>query len=1103
MRNIFLALPFLALAPFGAAAQENQPSDPLYPGFLIPGNASQPRVWWHWMNGNITKEGIRKDLLWMKSAGVGGFQTFDASLMTPQITEKRLVYMTPEWKETFAYAVALADSLGLEIGIAGSPGWSESGGPWVPEKDGMKKLVWSETRVEGGKPLAVRLPHPPKTTGDFQNTAYTAGFGAPGKTEKEFYGEAGVVAFKLHPKDLTLKDLGAKVSSSGGIFSLEQLTDGDLATTTLLPSDLEKGTCWIQFEFPELQSIKGITLVGGGTRWVFGLPQDTDDRVIEASDDGVNFRRISLIPLGIIAQQTVSFPEARGRYFRIIFKNPAGPNPLLAMFGGSSEQPKGHDIAEIVLHPVTRINHFEEKAAFASTPFLERYATPSSGEVVTEVLDLTQNMASDGTLTWTPPAGNWKILRFGYSLTGKENHPASPEATGLEVDKINRQAVRDYFVNYLDQYKSATAGLMGNKGLGYMVTDSYESGANNWTPGLDTEFERRRGYSLSPWMPVLTGVIVNSTEESEKFLWDYRKTISELIVENHYDQLTDILAEYGMKRYTESHENGRVFVMDGMDVKRNAAIPMSAIWMPGGGSGPVMSQADIRESASVAHIYGQNIAAAESLTAMGFGGNAWAFAPQNLKPTADLELANGLNRFVIHTSVHQPVDDKVPGLGLGPFGQWFNRHETWANYASAWTNYLSRSSFLLQQGHFVADIVYYYGEDNNITGLFGEQLPEIPEGYNYDFINAHALVNLLEVKDGTLSTPSGMGYRLLHLDKNAERMSLQVLRKIHHLARNGAKISGTKPIHPAGRMDDPGEFRRLVAEVWEANLPNVLSGKSPAEAVGSLSVPPDFSFKKDSPESEVLFVHRKLADREIYWVNHRADIREPIQASFRVSGKTPEIWNPDTGEIRPVSYRSENGRTLITLDMEPWDAFFVVFRENTTKKDLSLPTKTEKVLLEISQPWKVSFQPERGAPADVTFNSLASWTENQNPGIRYFSGTATYETTLTLRADALENGAEISLDLGEVKELAEVIVNGKPLGTLWKAPFRINATDALKVGENQLEIKVTNLWVNRLIGDMQPGVTEKITYTTMPFHQADGALKPSGLLGPVKLVQRK
>ncbi len=390
--------------------------------------------------------------------------------------------------------------------------------------------------------------------------------------------------------------------------------------------------------------------------------------------------------------------------------------------------------------------------------------------VKNDVIDLTSKMNADGKLEWTPPAGRWVIQRFGYSLTGHQNSPASPEATGLEVDKLNADHVKAYFDNYLDQYKSATGGLMGKRGLQYVITDSWEAGVQNWTDSMMTEFAKRRGYDLHQWLPVITGHIVESSEASDRFLWDLRKTISDLTTENHYDQLTAILHERQMGRYTESHESGRAFIGDGMEVKRKADIPMSATWVPGGFAGDEKAgvatrfKADVRESASVAHLYGQNLVAAESMTAIG---NTWAFAPERLKPTADMELASGLNRFVIHTSVHQPVSDKIPGLGLGPFGQWFTRHETWAEFAKPWTTYLSRSSFMLQQGKFVADVIYYYGEDNNITALFGDKLPDIPEGYNYDFVNSDALLNLLSVDKGLLVTPSGMKYRLLVLDPNS------------------------------------------------------------------------------------------------------------------------------------------------------------------------------------------------------------------------------------------------------------------------------------------------------------------------------------------------
>ena len=362
-------------------------------------------------------------------------------------------------------------------------------------------------------------------------------------------------------------------------------------------------------------------------------------------------------------------------------------------------------------------------------------ATPSvsASDVINkkEVIDLTSKMQPDGKLNWTPPAGHWIILRLGYSLTGKKNHPASPEATGLEVDKLSAEHCKAYFENYLDQYKDATGGLMGKKGLQYMITDSWEAGTLNWTDSMMIDFKNRRGYDMIPWLPVLTGHIVESAEASDSFLWDFRKTIADLTAENHYDQLTTLLHERGMGRYTESHEGGRALVADGMEVKRKADIPMSATWTPqivGSNDISTVYKADVRESASVAHIYGQNLVAAESMTAYG---TPWAWSPELLKPTADMELASGVNRFVIHCSVHQPVFDKIPGLGLGPYGQWFTRHETWAEQAWAWTTYLARNSYMLQQGKFVADVAYFYGEDNNITALFGDKLPDVPSGYNY------------------------------------------------------------------------------------------------------------------------------------------------------------------------------------------------------------------------------------------------------------------------------------------------------------------------------------------------------------------------------------
>lgn len=1099
-----------------SAQQTTQPTlDVLYKNFVTPPATAKPRVWWHWMNGNITKDGIAKDLAWMKRSGIGGFQNFDAALMTPQVVEKRLTYMTPEWKDAFLFTTKLADSLKLEMAIAGSPGWSESGGPWVKAEDGMKKIVWSERRITGGNSITAILLQPPTVTGTFQNIPLQAqlSLSAPVEAPPQYYKDIAVLAYKLPEADMVLSDLNPVITSSGGSFNIKQLTDGDLATTSLLPSDTIKGYGWIQFAFEKPLTIKAVTIVGGGDKGPFGLLGEfKDTRALEVSEDGQNFKSVCYIPAGNVLQQTITIPVTTAKYFRVTIKNPP-PGFSFAGLNSGGEQPKappGTEIAELALHTASRVHMFEEKAGFATGGNFYAVATAASNDVINEgdIIDLTDKLEADGSIKWNAPVGQWNIVRYGYSLTGKQNHPAPPEATGLEVDKLDHMAVKAYFTNYLDQYKNATSGWMGTKGLQFMVTDSWEAGTQNWANNLAAEFQKRRGYNLYKWLPVLTGRIVKSSDASERFLWDFRKTLGELVVENHYDQLTALLKEHGMLRYSESHESGRALIGDGMEVKRKAAVPMSAMWVPGpiGGDGTGY-KADIRESASVAHIYGQNIVAAESLTAIGTVGNAWSYSPEKLKPTADLEMASGLNRFVIHTSVHQPVDDKIPGLGLGPFGQWFNRHETWSEQAKAWTDYLARSCYMLQQGKFVADIIYYYGEDNNITSLFGKKLPDIPEGYNYDFINTDALLNLLSVKNNKLVTPSGMQYSILVLDSNCTHLPLKVLQKIETLIKAGAIVTGPKPVSSTGLQDDNNAFITLANQLWgEGYTPKttgngkVFSMQNIRQVLDALQINTDFEYAKSDVKSPLFFVHRKLPAQDIYWVNSRSDKNESIEVIFRVAGKAVEIWHPETGKKEAVSYKVENGRTKVLLNLSPNDAVFVVFGKNSSSSAVTIPVTKQANIATLDEAWKIDFQKNRGAPASIRIDKLTSWTENSDNGVKYFSGTATYSKTVEASTSWLKQGALLWIDLGSVKNIAEVFVNGKPAGIVWKAPFKVDISTLVKPGKNNLEIKVTNLWVNRLIGDQQPGVEKKITYTTMPFYRAGSPLLPSGLLGPVQII---
>ena len=1079
--------------------------DPLKSGFVGPPQSARPLVWWHWMNGNISKEGIKLDLEWMHRVGIGGFQNFDAALATPQVVDKRLAYMTPEWKDAFKYATTLADQLGMEEAIAGSPGWSESGGPWVTGPEAMKKYVWSETPVQGGKPFTGKLAHPPSNNGPFQNLpAASSAFAEP-----QFYADSAVVAYPAPGPEMQ----PATVTSSGGTIDAGLLADGDLTKTTALPKAAAAGEkAWIQYEFPQPRAIRALTIVrlssGPGDEYFARGGSADSGEALEASDDGVSFRVVAVVPKGGSTEHTIAFTPVTAKYFRMTFKT----MPSRAASGANATAPADIALAELVLHPDARVNRFEEKAAFTQMPDLYGFATPDVGSAGVirkgDAIDLTGRFHADGTLDWTPPAGRWVVLRIGYSLLGITNHPATKEATGLEVDKLDRRYVKSYMDKYLDSYKETVgADFMGKRGIRYVINDSWEAGTENWTDNMIADFTQLRGYDPRPWLPVLAGHVVESAQASDQFLWDLRKTIADLTATEHYGQLEATLKERGMGHYGESHEAGRAFIADGMEVKKLNDIPMSAMWVQAPGVNQEMYgyDADDRESASVAHVYGQNLAAAESMTAR--INSAWAWSPATLKPTADQELVNGINRFVIHESAHQPLLDKAPGLTLGPYGQWFNRNETWAEQAGPWVDYLARSSYMLQQGHFAADVLYFYGEDSNLTALFANSAPNIPAGYGFDYINADGLIHMFSAANGRITTASGMSYHLLALDPYSKHMSLPVLRAIHKLVEQGAVVAGTKPTDTPSLADDQAEFRRLNDELFgdgtgvhSLGKGKVFAGQDAAAALQALDVAPDFDYSKPESDARIVFVHRKLVDGEIYFLDNRNDRDETVDATFRVAGKAPELWHAETGESEDVSYNAANGRTTLPLHLEPWGTVFVVFRKPATRPARTVPPVVETRLATIDGPWSVSFQPDRGAPASITLDKLSSWTDSADGGVKYFSGAGTYSKIVEASADWFKPGASVWLDLGDVKNLAEVSVNGVSLGVVWHAPYRVEVTKALKPGQNVVAIKVVNTWVNRLIGDQQPGAT-KFTFADITPYNAESPLQPSGLLGPVVVVR--
>jgi hypothetical protein len=473
----------------------------------------------------------------------------------------------------------------------------------------------------------------------------------------------------------------------------------------------------------------------------------------------------------------------------------------------------------------------------------------------------------------------------------------------------------------------------------------------------------------------------------------------------------------------------------------------------------------------------------------------------------------------------------APGLTLGPFGLWFNRNDTWAEDAQPWITYLARCSWLLQQGNFSADVAYFYGEEGPLTAVFGwNAMGDAPDGYAFDFVNSDVVLHELSFKDGRLVTPGGTGYRILYLGGRSQRMTLPVLRRLKDLVAQGAVVVGNRPTDSPSLADDQAEWKKVADSLWGPSDPaawtkvadslrstmfaphgvrrigkgRLFISRTADDALAALGVARDFEYTKPEPDANLMFVHRKLADGDLYFVDNRNDRAEDVNAIFRVESSAPELWDAASGLTQQPSYSIASGRTTIPLHIEPYGTTFVVFREPAKTASRTLPEERETVVAggddSLNKDWAVSFEPSRGAPETAQFDQLISWSESADMGVKYFSGSATYSKTIEVPASAFSSGAHLWLDLGDVENIAEVAVNGKYQGIVWKAPFRIDVTQALVPGSNQIVVQVTNLWVNRMIGDQQPWALKKYAFADFTPYKADTPVLPSGLLGPVRLL---
>jgi (4-O-methyl)-D-glucuronate---lignin esterase len=1081
------------------------PADPLAQGFQDPPASARPRTWWHWTASNVTTEGITKDLEWMKRVGIAGFQLADVNAGGGQTVQQKIVFGTPEWLAAVRHAAAEADRLGLEMTIFSSPGWSETGGPWVRPEQAMKKLVWSKTDVEGPRSFIGQLPQPPNNNGPIRNLIL--GNPRPGNSpprDPTYYGDSAVIAYRTPTDESNMVDGHPRVTTSAGEMDATALWDDDLNTALTIPAPAN-GPAWIQFEFANSFKARAFSMAARG-----GIPVGR----LLASDDGINFRALVLLPGtqgyrgGTV--RTFAFPEASARFYRLELSG-AALSPAAVISQAPSAPAREYVLTEAVLHSGGRVHRWEDKAGFSFLFEYESTPTPSlpPNAIVkrADIVDLTSKMDKDGKLQWDVPAGRWTILRMGYSLTGAKNRPAVPAALGYEVDKLSPRYLTAYLRSYTDPLAKSLGPLYG-KSLRYVLLDSWEAGTQNWTDDMIVEFQKRRGYDPTPYLPVLAGRVVESAEISDRFLWDFRRTLADMFADNHYGVATEFMHRQGLHTYAEAAGVSLEIPEDTLLNKKNVDIPMGEFWMrdlhP-----TAMYYQDVRGAASASHVYGKNLVATESFTGGGYE------APYTLKKTADYWFAQGVNRIVFHTSAHQPLDTK-PGNTM--VGTHINRNITWAEQAEPFITYLARNSFMLQQGLAVADLAYLLNEGAPSTMPFwGAGLqPALPEGYDYDYINADALLTRMSVDaEGRLVLPDGMSYRVLVLPET-DRMTLPVLRKVRDLVAGGATVLGPRPVKSpslAGYPQSDAEIQTIASELWgdtdgisrtkhQFGKGWVVWGLPPAEVLSGLRLPKDVEYSRalDAPLS---WAHRRSGDTDIYFIANRSDMPQATDIRFRINSKAPEIWHADTGASEPADYTNAGDRTTVALQLSARESVFVVFRRASSSPSRTSTRTSTTTLATIDGSWSISFPPNLGAPPSVQLARLDSWTTNTDGGVKYFSGTATYTKTIQASRAWFRPGAQILLDLGTVYDLAEVSINGRPLGTLWKVPYALDVTQALKPGNNQLEIKVTNEWTNRIIGDRLAPPDKKILNVPAPPPGAPNVtpvLPMSGLIGPVTIV---
>lgn len=1050
--------------------------DNVYSGFEQPEEDNTVWCYWYWINDDISKDGITKDLEAMKKAGIGGALIGN---INPAHKDGKVPMLSEEWWSHMVYAVEEGERLGVDIGVFNCPGWSQSGGPWVDATKAMRYLTYSETKVTGGQVLTLALRQPKEEFQDTHTLAFRASVAE--KRSTQFI----TTRVKANWEDVDVNGLIDGILESEASF--EPRLDEVLEITFDLDEPITARSISISPSQPFRCNISVFALVNGEE---IALQEFTFDRLRAEPNVGP-------MTHGAYA---ISLHELTARQFIVKCSD----------FRTFRKQKYG--FAEIEISEAPTIDKYVEKQLGkmhpTPKPNWDTYLFDNQDELsdndlsvkASQVLDISDKVDEKGILSWDAPVGEWTIMRFGMTPTGTKNAPAAPQGTGYEIDKMNSELVLYHFDNFVGELLSRIPEE-SKSAFKYVVADSYEMGSQNWTDGYEHKFKEKFGYDPVKYLPVLSGRVIGSVEESERFLWDLRRSIADDVAYEYVGGLKKASNEHNLKTWLENYGHWG-FPGEFMMYGGQSDLISGEFWNEG-----TLGNIECKASSSTSHTYGKPITSAEAFTS---SRRTYLRHPAMLKKRGDWALTEGINHFVLHLYIQQPDDNRKPGMNAW-FGTEFNRHNTWFSQAVTYFDYLRRAQHLLQQGKYIADVCYFIGEDAPI--MTGGRVPEIPSGYSYDFINAEVIMERLSVKDGRFVLPDGMSYKVMVLPPY-ETMRPELLRKISELVEQGGVILGPKPKRSPSLQNFPEsdeEVKVLADKMWNGEYEagkmstthgqgKVMDGYELTEVFGILNLPKDV---ETSADSLILWTHRSMPGMDIYFITNQSESAIDIEVNFRVD-KTfkPQLWDAVIGEARMLGdyERTETG-IKVPLKMEEAQSWFVVFSDVQVlniKPAYTTNFPEYETVKTLSNPFTVDFINKDIAPKDpVIFNQLMDWTDSKNEQIRHYSGTAIYSTTFKI--NELPEGKDTFINLGELSVMANVKLNGQEVGGLWIAPYRLNISDLLKVGENSLTIEVVNLWRNQLIKDKERPEEEKYTWLVTDDIKPEEKLRSSGLMGPVTL----